>query len=570
MKHPPVITHALAITSDEIPKKKIDQLVDINRFNDLTSLLRVTALVIKFARMFKNRAGNKGSTAKEETRLSAADLKEAEHLWTKRVQASSFPKEIEFLQRKDRKSTAPIYVNQFGLFLEEGVVKCKGRLNNASLPANTRNPILLPSKHKFVQLLIKQSHDYVKHSGIRDTLTTLRERFWVLRGREAVKQIIRKCVICRKYEGTPYSALPTTDLPNNRVSDDPPFSHVGLDFAGPLFIETKNSEVAENSSQKVYVCLFTCASTRAVHLELTRGLSVEAFLLAFRRFTSRRGLPATLNSDNAKTFKSSAREVRKIARAEEVWRYLTDKQITWNFIIERAPWWGGYWERLVRSIKRPLKKVLGRTTLKFDELNTVLVEIEAVINSRPITYVYDDEESISYPLTPSDLICGRRITSTPNASHYEIISTNQSLTKKVRHHKHVLHQLTNQWRKEYLASLKERSQSVAKGSDKQRIAIGDLVLLRKDSTSRAFWKLGKVEKLIPGKDGEVRAAVVNVGSNSGRPALLRRAVQHLIPIEVKADPEEIVPNVTRPLIDIVRPRRTAAVVGEINRRMNNV
>ena len=213
-------------------------------------------------------------------------------------------KEIEFLQRKDHKSTAPTYVNQFGLFLEEGVVKCKGRLSNASLPVNTRNPILLPAKHKFAQLLIKQSHDYVKHIGIRDTLTTLRERFWVLRGCQAVKKIIRKCVICRKYKGTPYSALPTTHLLDNRVSDDPLFTHVGLDFAGPLFIEIKNSEVAENSSQKVYVCLFACTSTRAVHLELAQGLSIEAFLLAFQRFTSRRGLPATLNSDNAKTFKS--------------------------------------------------------------------------------------------------------------------------------------------------------------------------------------------------------------------------------------------------------------------------
>ena len=171
------------------------------------------------------------------------------------------------------------------------------------------------------------------------------------------------------------------------------------------------------------MCLFTCASTRAVHLEMTKGLGVQAFLLGFRRFATRRGLPATLNSDNAKTFKSSSKEIRKITRAEEVWCFLTNKRINWNFIIEKAPWWGGYWERLVQSIKRPLKKILGRSTLTFDELRAILVEIEAVINSRPITYVCDDEDSISYPLTLSDLIYGRRITSTPNASHQEIIST---------------------------------------------------------------------------------------------------------------------------------------------------
>ena len=108
---------------------------------------------------------------------------------------------------------------------------------------------------------------------------------------------------------------PPDDLPSNRVSEDPPFTHIGLDFAGPLYVETKTSEDESDESQKVYVCLFTCASTQAVHLELTRALSVQSFLLAFRRFTSRRGLPATITSDNAKTFRSSSQDIRKITRA---------------------------------------------------------------------------------------------------------------------------------------------------------------------------------------------------------------------------------------------------------------
>ena len=363
---------------------------------------------------------------------------------------------------------------------------------------------------------------------------------------------------------------PLDDLRSNRVSEDPPFTHIGLDFAGPLYVETKTSEDESDESQKVYVCLFTCASTRAVHLELTRALSVQSFLLAFRRFTSRRGLPATITSDNAKTFRSSSQDIRKITRAEEVWRYLANKQITWHFIVEKAPWWGGFWERLVRSIKKPLKKILGRSTLSFDELRTVLVEIEGVVNSRPLTYVYDDEESISYPLTPSDLIYGRRITSTPNAAHYELISTNQSLARKSRRHKHVFQQLTNQWRREYLIELKERSHVESKGINKRRISIGDLVLLKNDSTSRAFWKLGKVEELIPGRDGNVRAAVVKAVSDTGRPSLLRRVVQHLVPIEVKVQPRATATNETQPVDQNTRPRRVAAATGEALRRQRNI
>ena len=237
-----------------------------------------------------------------------------------------------------------------------------------------------------------------------------------------------------------------------------------------------------------------------------------------------------------------------------------------NFFIEKVPWWGGFWERLVRSIKKPLKKILGRSTLNFDELCTVLVGIEGIINSRPLTYVYDDNESISYPLTPSDLIYGTRIISTPNATHYEVIGTNQSLTKMSRHQRHVLQQLTNQWRREYLIELKERSQVGSKDSNKRRISIGDLVLLKNDSTSRAFWKLGKVEELIPGKDGNVQAAMVKVANNSGCPSLLKRVVQHLVPIEVKVPSEATSTNEAQPMNQVTRPRRVAAVNGEALRR----
>ena len=348
VKNPPPVTHSLVNTSTAPPEKRIDQVIEVNPFNDLTKLLRVTALVLTFVRNVKNKARREKGQRKD---LKALDLNEAEELWIKALQASSFAEEIKFLLNSKIKVTPPNYVSQFGLYLDNGIIKCKGRLNNSNLPSNSRNPILLPAKHQFVRLVIKDVHELIKHSGIRDTLVTSRERFWILRGREAVKQIIRKCVICRRYEGTPYRSQPSSDLPSERVSEDPPFTHVGLDFTGPLFIADKNIAEGTSESSKVYVCLFTCASTRAVHLELTRGLSVQAFLLAFRRFASRRGLPATLNSDNAKTFKSSCKEIRKITRAEEVWRFLTNKRIVWNFIIERAPWWGGYWERLVQSIK---------------------------------------------------------------------------------------------------------------------------------------------------------------------------------------------------------------------------
>ena len=149
---------------------------------------------------------------------------------------------------------------------------------------------------------------------------------------------------------------------------------------GPLFTSNKDDIL-----DKFYICLFTCASTRAVHLELVRDMGVDTFVLAVRRFTSRRGLPVTFMSDNAKTFRSSSKEVRQISRSFEVNKYLTNNRITWRFIVERAPWWGGFWERMVQGVKRCLRRTIGHSNLNLDQLSTLLVEIEAILNARPLT-----------------------------------------------------------------------------------------------------------------------------------------------------------------------------------------
>ena len=141
----------------------------------------------------------------------------------------------------------------------------------------------------------------------------MRERFWIIRGRQTVKKIVRRCVRCRKVEAKHFTLPQQPDLPEERVSDDPPFTHTGIDFAGPLYTSEKG---ANKETAKAYVCLFTCASARAVHLELTKRLSSEAFILAFRRFTSRSGLPVTLLSDNASTFKSASKDIVKMSSAD--------------------------------------------------------------------------------------------------------------------------------------------------------------------------------------------------------------------------------------------------------------
>jgi len=178
-------------------------------------------------------------------------------------------------------------------------------------------------------------------------------------------------------------------------------------------------------------------------------------------------------------------------RVPEIQQYLTDKQVEWEFIVEKAPWCGGFWERLVSSIKSCLKNI-SHETLTFEGLRTLLVEIEATINNRPLTYMYDDENGISFPLTSSDLLHGCRNTRNPNVSHYDVISTSEALTKQAKHHFKLLADFNKQWSKEYLLSPRENHRvKFTNGAKSTSIAVGQIVLLRNEGTAWCFWKLAK-------------------------------------------------------------------------------
>ena len=187
--------------------------------------------------------------------------------------------------------------------------------------------------------------------------------------------------------------------------------------------------------KKVYVCLFSCCVTRALHLDLVKDLSTPAFLRCFRKFFVRRGTPALIVSDNAKTFKGAEKEIRALFRHPEVRAELDNRGIEWRFNITRAPWWGGFFEWMVKSVKQCLKKVIGNWKkvigLSFDEMLTILVEVEGTLNSRPLTY--DDDNPSEEVLTPSNLIYGRRIHLLPEVLESEEEFGENSATYTRRH-----------------------------------------------------------------------------------------------------------------------------------------
>ena len=166
----------------------------------------------------------------------------------------------------------------------------------------------------------------VLHGGVRETLTELRQSYWIPKGRKLVKKEIRKCVTCRKVEGPPFRSVNSPPLPDIRVTGFQPFQVTGIDYDGSLYVRNANKEVT-----KVYICLFTCTAIRAVHLELVEDQTASAFLRAFKRFASRRGIPECIISDNAKTFKAGSQDLKalktQVIEAAESQRFLANHGI---------------------------------------------------------------------------------------------------------------------------------------------------------------------------------------------------------------------------------------------------
>ena len=493
-----------------------EAIIDCNHYSTLKRLLRVTAYVMKFALFLKAKV--KGGNTPTTT-VTAANVEQALMYWI-RISQGLLTQDGGF----------PVWQRQLGLYCDkDGLWRCQGRLDNADLPEDTKHPAILYRKHHFTVLVIRDCHTRVLHNGVKETLAQLRSRYWVIRGRQFVRKVLNECRICRRYGSKAFSGPPSPSLPDFRVKASPPFTTTGVDYAGPLYLR---------GGDKVWICLFTCCVVRAVHLELVPDLTAKAFILCLRRFSGRRGTPQRIVSDNSKTFKAANKILLSLQRNPEVQQHLSDLHTEWVFILEKAPWWGGFYERIIQSVKGCLKRVIGKAKLTHDELVTVLVEVEATLNSRPISYL--SSEDLDEPLTPSHLLIGHHVLSlpVPMADEEDLdfvdVSTRVALTRRMHHLNQVLDHFWKRWKVEYLTGLREShayGQKVKRGDTD--IAVGDVVLIYDPNQSRNMWRMGKVETLIQGADGAVRGASLRVLSGS-KSTLLRRPVQHLYPLETSS------------------------------------
>ena len=490
---------------DFSPANSIHNLIDVKEFSSLSKLLRVTAYMLRFADRYRQKEVRTGEVTAEET-------EKALKIWIKAEQGVIL---------RDKKF--PNLKNQLSLFADnDGILRLKGRLENSHLPYDSKHPILLNRESYFTTLVIRNAHHKVKHMRMKSTLNEVRSRFWVCSGKRTVKSAIKGCIICKYITGKPLVGPAPPDLPDYRVSYEFAWQNIGIDYAGPVYV--KDIYSSDQTMHKAYICLFTCAATRNVHIELVPNMSAPALIRCLKRFIGRRGKFHMAVSDNFKSFIS-----------QELQQFLTSEGISWTHILPKSPWWGAFYERLIRIVKESLKKSLGNAKLTYEELETVLIEIESVVNCRPLTYLFEDEAEEA--LTPSHLALGRRLVSeVPKANPTNVDQTRESLTARYRYHQTIIDHYWKRFSKEYLLELHQHHLNSHKGNYEElcKVLLGDVVLIKDDSFKRNCWRKGKVHELVRGEDGQVRGAVLKV-ITSGRASYIRRPVQKLIPLEVQKE-----------------------------------
>ena len=362
-----------------------------------------------------------------------------------------------------------------------GMLRVKRRLEWSEFDQSVKNPLVL-ADHYLTTLLLRYTHRSRMHQGVEGCLSFLQQRFWILRGRRLLRRIKSSCVICRRHDARAASEE-TAPLPSDRIVYQRPFAVTGVDHAGPLLVKARGSVRV-----KAWIVLFVCATVRAVHLELVESTSAGDFLLAFRRFTSRYGKPMLIRSHNGAGFVAAARNV----------------SCEWKFNPPASPWHGGFYERLVGLIKAPLKKVLGSALLSWDELVTILTEVQRIVNDRPLTYVGDGDDMP--PLTPNSLLGERYIADVEDDALESPIGHHQA-NVRFRYLNRLREHFLQRWTCEYLLGLRYFHQSRS-----HSLAVGDIVLIMDDLKKRSKWKMARIMKIFSGRDGGKRVVLVRAGN----------------------------------------------------------
>ena len=497
------------------------------RFSNWNKWIRVLVHVLRAIDCFKT-AGDKRIKTKSTDNLqqmiqNLGFLKMNEVDWSEKtliklIQQRSYPEEIKIYrnaQEKDRKKLRN-RLSRLDPFLDQdGILRVGGRMKRTECFEVVKHPAILPDKAIATKRLVRYHHQKVQHSGRTTTVGEVRQSgFWVVNVNSCVRNIIYHCVPCRSFRGK-LAEQKMADLPDYRTTPEGPFVLVGLDMFGPFLVKEKRSQV------KRYVALYTCLSSRAVHLETTKDMSTDSFIQSLRRFMARRGAVKSIRSDNGTNFVGADNELLqgwKDMDHDKIRGFLLEKRcdwITWERNPPAASHMGGVWERQIRTIRGVLTSLLHEHSARLDDeaLRTLLCEAECIVNSRPLT-VENLCDADSEVLTPNHLLTmkSKLVLAPPGVFQ----KSDVYCRKRWKAVQYLANQFWSRWKKEFLVTLQQRNKWQC---EKRNFQVGDVVLLKEENCPRNQWPMARVCKVkTDEKDGLVRAVdVFSAGSTFTRP-----------------------------------------------------
>ena len=458
--------------------------------------------------------------------LTVEQIDSAEIYWLRRSQCDHFGEEIVLLKRNKplSRSSCLLHLNPF--LDSNSLLRVGGREQCTEALSPSQHPIIVHGRHPVVKLLIYSEHRRLLQAGPQLLTSILSQRFHVVGHRRTVRSITRSCVTCRKHSARPKPQL-VGKLPMERVTPDSVFERVGVDYAGPIYI--KYGYTRKPTIVKAYVCVFVSMTVKAVHLEMVSDLTTECFIACLRCFIARRGLPSLIISDNGTNFVGATRELSKLTQflnsqksQGDISDFCSSQSIQWKLIPERAPNFGGLWEAAVKSFKQHFRKIVGETKLTFEEAATVLAQVEACLNSRPLSPMPCDDDGVE-ALTPGHFLIGRALTLLPYRSYTYL---NISLLKRWHLCQALVRHFWKRWHLEYLSSIRKY---VRWNIHSRNLQVGDLVTIHEDNLVPGKWPLARMHETHPGRDGVVRMVTVKTLSGYYKRPVTKLAL--LLPVE---------------------------------------
>ena len=480
------------VNTTQTSSNSIENII-INKFSSYNKIVNTYSWILRYINNLRNKLNRNLNVVLSLNEINCATT----HL-IKYIQSESFNEELNLLR-----NNKPIVnsINKLHIFLDsENIIRVGGRLINSPLKYESRHQILLPKDHRFVSLLIEHYHKMYCHVGPNGLIALLRNKYWIPSIRRQVCKVIHKCITCHRFNPR-INQPPMADLPTDRVSSIRPFASTATDFAGPYLV--KASLLRNSRSVKAYMCVFVCTATKAVHLELVSSLTVEAFIAAFTRFASRRGVPSIIRSDNGTNFTGANKELTNLydfmtSHYKELSTELRNQSIKWLFNPPSAPNFGGLFEAAVKSAKNLIKRVIGEQILTFEELYTVFTKVEAILNSRPLVPISNDPNDLDI-LTPGHFLIGQGLIALPEYPFNEIKASRLSRFQLIQK---ISQSMWNRFYHEYLSTLQTRNKWYKQS---ENLKIGDLVLICDDNLPPLQWLRARVTEVHPGKDGVVRS-----------------------------------------------------------------